>query len=86
MEADVIDLGNDIPNARDISHGTPEPAANALNLDFIVLIDKVNGTIADCKCSDLAPVLDELDTDTFPDRGVRLLGLNSNLLEDNPAP
>jgi hypothetical protein len=86
MEADVIDLGDDIPDTRDISHRTTEPATNPLNLDFIVLIDKVDCTIADCKCSDLTPVLDELDTDTFPDRGVRLLGLNSNLLEDDPAP
>jgi hypothetical protein len=68
MEADVIDLGNDIPDTRDISHGTPKPAANALNLDFIMFIDKVDRTIPDCKCSDLTPVLDELDTDTFPDR------------------
>jgi hypothetical protein len=86
MEADIIDLGNDIPDTRDISHGTPEPAANTLNLDFVMLIDEVNCTIANRKCSDLTPVLDKLDTDTFPDRRVRLLGLNSYLLEDYPAP
>lgn len=33
--------------------------------------------------SDLLAVLDELDTDTLADGGVGLLGLNTDLLEDN---
>ena len=32
---------------------------------------------------DLLSVLDKLDTDTFPDGGVRLLGLDADLLEND---
>jgi len=33
--------------------------------------------------SDLLAVLDQLDSDTLSDSGVRLLGLNTDLLEDD---
>ena len=58
METDVIDFGNNVPDAGDISHGTPETAADAFDLDFIVFINEVDRTVADCKGAYLASVLD----------------------------
>ena len=46
MEADIVHFGNDHTDPGDISHGTPETSANTLNLNFIVLIDEVDCTVA----------------------------------------
>jgi hypothetical protein len=81
VEADVVHLGDDKPDTRDISHGTAETAADALDLDFIVFIDKVDCPVANCECADLTPVLDELDAHTLADGRVGLLCLNTDLFE-----
>src|SRR5208282_833789 len=85
MEADVVHARHDIPDPRDISHGPAQTAAAALDLDLVVLIDKVDGTIADRERGDLPAVLDQLHADAFPDRRVGLLGLDTDFLEhDTP--
>jgi hypothetical protein len=81
VEADVVHLGNDVPDARDISHGPAETAADALDLDFIVFVDEVDGTVANGKSADLSSVLDELDAHALPDGGVGLLGFDTDLLK-----
>ena len=85
MKADVVHLGDHVPDTRDISHGPAETATDALNLDFIVLIDKVDGAIAYGECADLPAVLNQLDTHTLPDRGVGLFCLDTDLLKHDTS-
>jgi hypothetical protein len=67
MEADIIHFGNYVPDTRDISHGPPETTADAFDLDFIVLVNEVDRTVANRKCGDLTPVLDQLYAHALPD-------------------
>jgi len=53
------------------------------NQDFVVLVDEVQATIVGHEGSDLFAVLDQLDTNAFPDSRVWLLGLDSDLLEND---
>jgi len=53
------------------------------NEDFIVLVDKVQTTIVGHEGGDLFAVLDQLDANAFSDGRVRLLGLDSDLLEND---
>ena len=50
-----------------------------------MLVDEVDGAVADRESGDLASVLDELDLDALPDGGVGLLGLDTDLLQDDAA-
>ena len=45
METDIVHFGNDVPDPRDISHGTTETTADTFDLDFIVFIDEVDCTV-----------------------------------------
>src|SRR5512136_1500872 len=81
MEADVVHLGDDIPDTGDISHGPAKTAANALDLDLIVFINEVDGTVTNRKRADLSSVLDQLHAHAFPDGGVRLFCLNTYLFQ-----
>src|SRR5208337_1489130 len=85
VEADVVHLGDHVPDAGDIPHGTPETSADALDLDFVVLVNEVDRTVADGKSADLPPVLDQLDAHALPDRGVRLLGFDTDLLQHDTS-
>jgi hypothetical protein len=85
MEADIVHFGNDVPDTRDISHGTPETAANAFDLDFVVFINEVDRTVATCEGSDLPAILDQLDTHALPDCGVRLLCFNTDLFKNDTS-
>ena len=82
MQADIIHLRYNKPDAGNITHGTSETTADTFYFDFIVLIDEVDSTVAYCKCRYLAPVLDKLNTNTFPDRGVWLFCFNTDLFKD----
>jgi spermidine synthase len=46
-----------------------------------VLVYEVDGAVTDSERGDLTAVLDELNLDAFPDGGVRLLGLDTYLLQ-----
>ena len=52
--------------------------------DLVVFIHEVQATVARDERRDLLAVLDELHADALTDRGVRLLGLDAELLEDDP--
>jgi len=45
---------------------------------------EINITTYGHECSDLFPVLDQLNANAFPDGRVWLLGLDSDLLENDP--
>lgn len=51
--------------------------------DLVVLIDERHTTISGHKASDSLVVFLELDSDALSDGGVGLLGLNSDLLDDD---
>jgi len=53
------------------------------NKHLVVLVDEVEATIIGHESGDLLAVLDELHADALPDGGVRLLGLNADLLKDD---
>ena len=53
------------------------------NQDFVILINKVEATIPRHKGGDTLAVLDQLDTDALPTGRVWLLGLDTNLFQDD---
>ena len=58
-------------------------ATESRDENLVVLLDVVKATVVGDEADDLLTVLDELDTDALTNGGVRLLGLNTNLLEDD---
>ena len=62
----------------DVSHSVPLSSKTS-NQYFIVLLDEVETAIVGHKCSDLLPILDQLNTNALPDGRVGLLSLNTSV-------
>jgi hypothetical protein len=53
------------------------------NEDFVILVDVIETTIPGNEGGNLLSVLNQLNTDALTDSRVGLLGLNTNLFQDN---
>jgi len=69
-------------NTRDITNGVTLTTETS-DENFIVFIGEVQATIARDEGSDLLAVLDELNTHALTDSRVRLLGLDTDLFQDD---
>ena len=54
-----------------------------MNWYLVVFFDVVEATVIGDESSDLLSVLDELNSDALSDGGVRLLGLDADLVKDD---
>merc|ERR1711998_201318 len=77
--SNLDDLEADTGNVTDSVALTTEPG----NQNLIVLLNEVKATVVGDEGGDLLAVLDQLHTGALADGGVGLLGLNTNLLQDN---
>ena len=82
VEGNIRDLDDLETDTGKITDGVTTTAETG-DEDFVVLIDKVKATITRDEGSDLLSVLDELDTDALTNGRVGLLGLNTDLLDNN---
>tara|TARA_B110000305_G_C19181680_1_gene512311 strand:- start:155 stop:577 length:423 start_codon:yes stop_codon:yes gene_type:complete len=69
-------------NTRNITLGVTRSTETS-NEDFVVLVDESHTTISWDVGSNLLVVLLELHSDALSDSGVRLLGLDGNLIDNN---
>ena len=99
VEGDVGDLADLEPDSGDISHGVALTSEsrdqNLQNIsvknittyyllsDLVVLLNEVKTAVVGDEGGDLLAVLDELHSDALPDSRVRLLGLDTDLLEND---
>merc|ERR1711881_609509 len=81
-EGDVGDLDDLEPDSGNITDGVTFTTESS-DQDLVVLLDKVETTILGYEGRDLLAVLDQLHTDALTDGRVRLLGLNTDLLEND---
>src|SRR3990170_4625993 len=86
LEAHVIDPDHLEPDPGDVPVGAAHPPTDPLHEDLVVFIDEVDRAFAAREGGDLPPVLDELDLHALPQRRVRLLRLDGDLLEHDAAP
>merc|ERR1719382_1093604 len=70
------------PDARDISDGVAT-AAEARDEHLVIFVDEVQAAIPWNEGRNLLAILDQLNTAALADRGVRLLRLNADLLNDD---
>ena len=82
IEADRGDLDDLEADSGKITDGVTG-TAEAGDENLVVLLNEVEATVIGNEADDLLTVLDELDTDALANSGVRLLGLDTNLLEDD---
>ena len=57
-------------------------SSKASNQHLIVFLNEVETTIIGYKCSDLLPILDQLNTDALSDGRVGLFSLNASALRE----
>src|SRR3990172_4496931 len=86
VQGDVVDLDHLVADAGDVPVRAAHAPADPLDEDLVVLVDEVDRPLADGERGDLPPVLDELDLHALPQRRVRLLRLDGDLLEHDAAP
>merc|ERR1711926_11532 len=82
VERDVGDLDDLEPDSGDITDGVTFTTESS-DQDLVVLLHEVQATILGHEGRDLLSVLDQLDTDALADGRVRLLSLDTDLLEDD---
>ena len=99
VEGDVGDLADLEPDSGDISHSVALTSEsrdqNLKNIsiedittyyllsDLVVLLNEVKTAVVGDEGGDLLAVLDELHSDALPDSRVGLLGLDTDLLEND---
>jgi hypothetical protein len=81
VECDAIHGAHLKADAGDVAHAAAAGAVDTLDGDLVVFIDEVKGAVAGHESRGESAILNDLDTNTFADGGVRLLGLNSHFLE-----
>lgn len=81
-QADTRDLDDLETNTGDITLGLTS-TTETRDEHLVVLVNKVKTTVVGDEGGDLLAVLDQLDTDTLSDSRVGLLGLNTDLLEND---
>src|SRR6056297_966165 len=84
-EAHAVDLLYLVVHAGEVAHRTTLRPTDPGDSDLVVLVDERDGAVTGTERGDLLPVLDELDADALSDRRVRLLCLDSDLLENDAA-
>merc|ERR1712024_20899 len=83
VQGHVGNLGDLEPDAGNVTDGVALPTESG-DENFVVLLHKIEAAVLGHECRDLLSVLDQLDTDALSDGRVRLLGLDTDLFEDNP--
>src|SRR2546428_657966 len=84
VQAHAVHLNDLVPHAGDVPVRPAHAASDPFDQDLVVLVDEVDRAIADGEGGHLPSVLDELDLHALAERGVRLLRLDPDLLEDDP--
>mgnify|MGYP006171374659 CR=1 FL=1 len=82
METTSSDLDNLESDSWKITNGMTRSTETG-NKDLVVLINETHASILWYVSGDSLVVLLELDSDALSDGGVRLLGFNGNLLDDD---
>eukprot|EP01084_Bolivina_argentea_P127604 225629_1 len=82
VQADAGHLNNLESDSGEITDGMAGTAQTG-DQDLVVLLDEVEATIVGHEGDDLLTVLDQLDADALTDSRVRLLGLDSDLVQDD---
>ena len=80
IEGDVSNFADLESDSRDVTNGvalSTEPR----HQNLVILLHKVETAVVGDKGGDLLAVFDQLNSDALADSGVRLLGLNANLLQ-----
>ena len=82
VQADAGHLDDFETDTGEITDGVAGSAQTS-DENLVVLLHEVQATIVGDEGDDLLAVLDQLDADALTDSGVRLLGLDSNLVQDD---
>jgi hypothetical protein len=82
VQANAGDLDDLETDSGLVSNGLARATASS-NKDLVVLFNEVKSTIVRDEGDDLLAVLDQLNLDALTNGRVRLLGFNTNLLEDD---